>query len=176
MNTPFHLSKTANCSFCSLLLMISALYCNVAHAEPEVTACKLKVFSIDPDTRGSNIRSGPGSEHKVLATIKDSDSQMEITGSAGKWLRVRQVSGVGGEMYFKGEGWVFAPLTGINARASVSLRASPTAQSAMTGKIPADAGASVQSCNGEWLEIQYKNTKGWMQPGSYCGNPVTTCS
>ncbi len=176
MNTPLSLSKTAICSFGRLLLMIGALYSNVAHAESEVTACKLKVFSIDPDTRGSNIRSGPGSEHKVLTTIKDSDSQMEITGSAGKWLRVRQVSGLSGEVYFKGEGWVFAPLTGINARTNVSLRASPTAQSAMTGKIPAEAGASVQSCNGEWLEIQYKNTKGWMSPGSYCGNPVTTCS
>ncbi|MFZ6710119.1 SH3 domain-containing protein [Undibacterium sp. TC9W] len=156
--------------------MTSALYSNVAHAEPEVTACKLKVFSIDPDTKGNNIRSGPGSEHKVIATIKDSDSQMEITGSAGKWLRVRQVSGVASEVYFKGEGWVYAPLTGINAKASVSLRASPMAQSAMTGKIPAEAGASVQSCHGEWLEIQYQSAKGWMPPGSYCGNPVTTCS
>ncbi len=91
-----------------------------------------------------------------------------------RWFSIH--SGMNGEVYFKGEGWVFAALTGINARASVSLRASPAAQSAITGKLPADAGASVQSCHGEWLEIQYKNMRGWMQPGSYCGNPVTNCS
>ncbi|MFZ6658999.1 hypothetical protein [Undibacterium sp. TJN19] len=176
MHKPARIAFSIKHSVCCLLMANAALMTANVDAAPETVACKLKVFPMDPDPKGSNIRNGPGSENKVLTVIKDSDSEIEVIGSAGKWLQVRQVTGVNGTVYFKGEGWMYAPLTGINAKAKTGLHASADKQSAIAGQIPADAGATVQSCSGEWLEIQYKNLKAWMPPHSYCGNPVTTCS
>ncbi|MFZ6723793.1 SH3 domain-containing protein [Undibacterium sp. Ji49W] len=176
MHTPRNISRAVLHSFCCTLVAHAALKSSTAFAAQEILSCQIKVFPADPDTKGSNIRNGPGSEYKVLAMIKDSDSEIEVSGSAGKWLRIRQVTGVNGTVYFKGEGWVYGPLTGINSRGKINLLTSPDKQSAITGKMPDDATASVQGCKDAWLEIQYKNIKGWMPPNSYCGNPVTTCS
>ncbi len=156
----------------TLCLSASAAIANAADA---VTACDLEVFPVDPDPKGSNVRSGPGAENKVLGVIASEDSELEVTGSAGKWLRIRHAEGVDGTVFFDGEGWVFAALTGVTARTATKLHASPDPASAVVGSMGADEQGTVQACSGKWVQVQTKKAKGWMAPNAHCGNPVTTC-
>ena len=154
-----------------LALCLSATAC----AADAVTACDIEVFPIDPDPKGSNVRSGPGAESKVTGVIASQDSELEVTGSAGKWLRIRHAEGVDGTTFFDGEGWVFAALTGVTARSATKLHASPDPASPVVGSMGADEQGTVQACSGKWVQVQTRKGKGWMAPNTHCGNPVTTC-
>jgi SH3-like domain-containing protein len=147
----------------------------IAQAAPQVQACRVNVYASDPDTKGLNVRKGPGPEHAVLASISDSDARFDVTGASGKWLRIRQAAGPDGTVYFRGEGWVFASLTAVRAIKAQGLNAGPGKGSATAGRIAADEEGKVQSCEGEWLQVRVKNTTGWLAPGNHCANPVSGC-
>lgn len=160
----------------SALTMATSLQCAAAQTLPAVQACHVNVYARDPDPKGLNIRKGPGSEHAVVAQIRDDDARFEVTGASGKWLRIRQAAGPDGTVYFKSEGWVYAPLTAVRAIKARGLGVSPAGGSgASIGKIAADEEAAVQSCEGEWVQVQTPKTTGWLPPGNHCGNPVTGC-
>jgi SH3-like domain-containing protein len=144
-----------------------------AQTAPQVQACRVNVYAKDPDPKGLNVRRGPGPEQAVAAVVTDGDARFEVTGASGKWLRIRQAAGPDGTVYFKGEGWVFASLTGVRAIKAQSLGAGPAGASA--GRIAADEEATVQSCEGERVQVQLKKTTGWLAAGNHCGNPVTGC-
>jgi SH3-like domain-containing protein len=61
------------------------------------------------------------------------------------------------------------------ARTATKLHASPDASSPVVGTMSTEDIGNVQACRGQWLQVQTKKAKGWMAPGSHCGNPVTTC-
>lgn len=169
MNKAFHAAVMT-------FAIVGSLEAQNAYAGDAVTPCDIKVFSVDTDPKGTNVRSGPGAEHGVLALIADQDSEMEVTGISGKWLRIRHAEGVGGKVFFKGEGWVFAGLMGVTARSKTVLHATPDVNGAVVGSMVADDSGVVSSCSGQWVQVQAKNIKGWMAPNTHCGNPVTTCN
>jgi SH3-like domain-containing protein len=147
-----------------------------ATASDSVVACDFNAFPIDRDPKGSNVRSGPGPENRVIATISDQDSEIAVTGVAGKWLRIRHAESVDGKVFLDGEGWLFAALTGVTARSAIKLHATPDGKSAVVGSMPADSQGTVLSCTGKWVQVQAGQVKGWMAPETHCGNPVTTCT
>lgn len=158
------------------LLAVLALSLSAsAHAADAVAACDIRVFPIDPDPKGTNVRSGPAADSRVAGVIASQDSELDVTGSQGKWLRISRAEGVDGTSFFAGEGWVFAALTGVTARSSTKLHASPDPASPVVGSMAADEQGAVQACKGGWVQVQTKKIKGWMAPNTHCGNPVTTC-
>jgi SH3-like domain-containing protein len=122
-----------------------------------------------------NVRTGPGKEFKAMTALKDETAGVLVTGVSGLWLRISGADNVEGKTLFGGTGWVYGPLIGISARNKTRLLAEPRRGGALVGTIPADEGGVVTSCRGEWVQIEYKKIKGWIEPGSYCGSPVTTC-
>jgi len=146
-----------------------------AMAGDAVAACDFNVFPIDRDPKGTNVRSGPGPENRVIATISDQDSEIAVSGIAGKWLRIRHAESVDGKVFLDGEGWLFASLTGVTARSAIKLHAAPDGRSAVVGSMAADSQGTVLSCTGKWVQVQAGQVKGWMAPQTHCGNPVTTC-
>ena len=146
-----------------------------AEPVPGVTACDLTVFPIDPDPKGSNVRSSPGADGRVLGVIASQDAEITVTGALGKWLRISNAEGMEGTSFFDGVGWVFSALTGVTARSATKLHASPDPASPVVGTMGADEQGAVQACSGKWVQVQIKKAKGWMAPGTHCGNPVTTC-
>jgi len=169
LNTLYGRSKRTGALTLAVLGVLAtagSLQSTAAQTAPPVQACHVNVYAKDPDPKGLNVRRGPGSEQAVAAVITDSDARFEVTGASGKWLRIRQAAGPDGTVYFKGEGWVFASLTGVRAI---------KAQSLATGKIAADEEATVQGCEGERVQIQVKKNTGWLAAGNYCANPVTGC-
>lgn len=154
------------------LYLVSGIACA---DEINAAACRITVFPLAGLPKGLNVRSGPGTEYPVIKNIDDSDVEVDVAGSSGKWLRIRRATAVDLTVKFKGDGWVFAPLMGVSANRSVPLHVAPDKASASVSTIKADDGGNVQSCAGEWVQVQFENRKGWMEPGSHCGNPVTTC-
>lgn len=157
--------------FAILVLSLSASAC----AADAIIACDIRVFPIDPDPKGTNVRSGPTADSRVAGVIASQDSELDVTGSSGKWLRISHAEGVDGTSFFSGEGWVFAGLMGVNSRSATKLHASPDPASPVVGSMAADEQGVVQACKGNWVQVQSKKIKGWMAPGTHCGNPVTTC-
>ena len=159
----------------SLLAILALSLSASACAADAVTACDLKVFPIDPDPKGTNVRSGPGSDKPVAGVIPAGDSELVVTGSQGQWLRISHAESVDGTSLFDGVGWVFASLTGVTARSATKLHATPDPASPVVGSMKMEESATVQACSGKWLQVQTRKAKGWMAPDTHCGNPVTTC-
>ena len=109
---------------------------------PPIVPCSGRVYTNDPDPKGTNIRNAPGTKGAVLKTLTDDDTQLEITGSSGDWLRIKQALRADGTLSFAGEGWVFAPLMAIRARGAATLRASDSEQSAPAGSMKHDQQAA----------------------------------
>ena len=141
-----------------------------------VVACSATAYVNDPDPEGTNVRRAADAKSVVAATITDSDSQLEIIGSQGDWLRIREVRSAEGKATFKGDGWVFAKLTAVRAKGTATLRANPDANAAPVGKLKDDDQVQILGCRGEWLQVRNKAATGWLGKTSRCGNPVTTCS
>lgn len=100
---------------------------------------------------------------------------LDVTGSFGKWLRVERVRGVDGTAQFEGEAWVFGPLTGVRANRTLDLLAAPQQTSPVVARMPAEQTGVVQACDAMWVRVRHGKADGWMAPGAYCGNAVTTC-
>ena len=140
-----------------------------------VQHCRLAVFVNDPDPAGLNLRSAPGTESRVLATIVDRDAMLDVTGSSGKWLRVERVRNADGTVQFEGEAWVFGPFTGVRSNRPLGLLAAPQQTSPVVARMPAERTGVVLACDAMWVRVRHGNTGGWMAPGAHCGNSVTTC-
>ena len=158
-----------------VLMAIAMLNVHNSFAADAISECRVRVFTADPDPKGTNVRSGPGSKFSALAVITDNDSEIEVVGASGQWLRVKEVKGVDGKVYFSGDGWMYAPLTAVRPRRRTGLLANPVKPGQVIGNLGQDEQLRVQSCKGLWIQIQKNNLNGWMEPGSHCGNPVTTC-
>ena len=146
-----------------------------ASAQRRADACAATVYVNDPDPKGTNIRSAPTSKSNIVSTITDSDSELDITGSSGDWLRVRQIRSADGTATYKGEGWVFASLVAVRARGRAVLHATPETSGTVVVKLRDEEQLSVVSCRGDWLRVRYKTQTGWIAKNERCGNPVTTC-
>ena len=85
-----------------------------------VAPCDVEAYVNDPDPSGMNVRSGPGNTHRVVGNLPNQDVNgivVHINGSKGDWVRINLATEWGGERdrtLFKGEGWVYGPLLGVN--------------------------------------------------------------
>ncbi len=153
-------------------------------ASPPVTACQTAAYVIDPDPKGLNVRSGPGSQNKLLATLPTVQAEpavkvdVQVTGFSQGWLRISQAYDLYRKPLLKQAGWVHAPLLGTSTRTSpnrkVSLYSSPGAKA--VAQIPDLSQVSILSCKGNWLEVKHGNHKGWLRPQDQCAISETTCN
>ena len=148
-----------------------------------LTRCDVHAYVIDPDPKGMNVRSGPSSTHRITGNLPTQEVEaigVHITGSRGDWVRIDLAIEEGGEQertVFKGEGWLYGPLLGVDGVGSgTKLYQSPSQKSRIMINLPGGSGgATVRGCQGKWMYIEYKKVKGWAAPGTFCTNPLTTC-
>lgn len=155
-----------------------------ADGEP-VTACDVEAYLDDPDVKGTNVRSGPGSTHKIIGHIPNRKKDglgvgIHVTGSQGDWVRIDRAVEEGGDderLFFKGEGWVYAPLlAGSGIGGGANLYKEPAAKSPVIGRVSHDDKVAVNGCKGKWVLVRHKKLKGWMAPRTFCPSSLTTCS
>ncbi|HLM58367.1 MAG TPA: SH3 domain-containing protein, partial [Pyrinomonadaceae bacterium] len=59
---------------------------------PADTPCDLPAYVADPDPRGLNVRSGPGTPFPVVGVIPHKGGSavgLTVTGSSGPWVRIK---------------------------------------------------------------------------------------
>lgn len=154
----------------------------------KVTPCDAEAYVNDPDPRGMNVRSGPGSEHAVIGNLPNQDVNgigVHLTGSRGDWVRIDRAVEQGGDterVLFKGAGWVYAPLLGVDGVGGLGgggspLYREPAAKGRVLVRVPVDGGgARVWGCRGRWMYVEHKGVKGWAAPGTLCSSALTNCS
>lgn len=158
-----------------------------AAATTNVVPCDAEAYVNDPDPKGMNVRSGPGATFKVVGNLPNADVNgisVHITGSQGEWVRIDRAVEQGGETedrtFFKGVGWVYAPLLAVDGvgwvEGGTKLHQEPSARSRVVARMPADEGSNVRGCKGKWLLLEHKGARGWAAPGTTCSNALTTCS
>ena len=147
--------------------------------------CDISAYVADRDPAGLNVRSGPGSTHKVIGNLPDQQVEggivVHITGSSGDWFRIDEGFEVGGEeerVFFKGVGWVYGPLLGADGvGGGTAIHQEVSAKSRVVTRVPGDSGGlTLRGCRGRWTYVEYKKVKGWAAPDTLCTNPLTTCS
>ncbi len=178
---------------CGSLLLMSAVGATSPGAQGSAAAgvvpCNVVAYMNDPDPRGTNVRSGPGSTFGVVGNLPSQNVEgvvVNISGSKGDWLRIVRAVEVGGaeeeRTLFAGEGWVYGPLLGVDGvgwlEGGTPLYREPVKSGRVLIKIPADGGGptTIRGCKGRWMYIEHRKVKGWAAPGTLCSNPLTTCS
>ncbi len=162
------------------------------------TQCDVSGFSIDPDPRGTNLRSAPRSDAPVIGWLSPRTRiapdevvgvRFDIIGSKDGWLLIANGDPAADFMLdpsnaTDGRGWVSGRLVGTTL-AAVHLRTAPrwdapvVASFAMPGSSPVSVAISaVHGCRGKYVEVtgtplSGKTVRGW----SYgpCSLQLTTC-
>ena len=151
-----------------------------------IVSCDVRAFVIDRDPVGLNVRSGPGKTYKVIGNLPNQEVEgigVHITGASGEWVRIDSAVEEGGQqerIFFKGKGWVYAPLLRVEGMAitdgGTNLYQEMTTKSRVIIRVPGgDDAVIVRGCRGRWMYVEYKKKRGWAAPDTLCANSLTTC-
>jgi len=95
----------------------------VAQGGYTIVPCDVEAYVIDQDPNGLNVRPGPAKSYSVTGNLPnkaDSGVSVHITGSSGDWVQIDSAVEEGTDeehTFFKGTGWVYAPLLGLTGTA-----------------------------------------------------------
>jgi len=143
--------------------------------------CEISAYVIDTDPKGLNVRSGAGSNYKIIGNLPTTTAGVvvDLTASQGDWVQLTRAESPQG-VEFQGTGWVYSQLLGTSTRGygsgGVSVYKSANTQSAAVGRIPEQTTVKLLSCDRTWALVEYKGLKGWIPPDAQCPSPFTTCS
>jgi len=135
-----------------------------------IVPCDLRAYVIDREPSGLNVRSGPGKTDKAIGNLPNQEVEgigVHITGASGEWVRIDRAVEDGGEherIFFKGEGWVYAPLFGVGGMAitdcGTNLYQDKTEKSRVIIRVPGgDDCVTVRGCHGQWMYVEYKKKR-----------------
>ena len=142
--------------------------------------CNISAFVSDKDPKGLNVRSGPGENHEIIGNLPTTTVAVivDITASKGDWVQLSKAESPE-KVEFPGTGWVYSQLLGTTTRGygtkGVSVYQNSNNQSSVVGRIPPETAVKLVGCSQNWALVEYVGTKGWIEPESQCGNPLTTC-
>lgn len=126
-----------------------------------------------------NMRIGPGTDYAVDWLYQKKGLPLEIIQEYDNWRRVRDSEG--------SEGWIYQSLLSGKRTAIASpwnkgksqlmdLKYSASEKSETIAQVQPGAVGAIQSCNGEWCEISFGETEGWMKQtllwGAYPGEHI----
>ena len=147
--------------------------------------CGCEAYVVDTDPKGLNVRSGPGTDYPIIATLPTNNPvEVTITGSYGPWMVIERAyifaeNGMTEDVDREIHGVVYGPLLAVmtrsNGRALVPLYAGPYSGSGVVAQLPTEIEVTLSDCRDGWLKVKHGDIEGWLDPSSHCGNPVTTC-
>ena len=151
------------------------------------TRCEIAAYIVDPDPQGLNVRTGPGKQFGVIASIPRGENGVvvSVTGASGDWVLIEGADPMDEVQLYKGAGWAYATLLGLDTTAGerelanenypVPVYRAPDRKSGVVGKIAAQTPVTLTGCRGSWARIRYKQIEGWLPKDAQCANPVSVC-
>lgn len=161
--------------------MVGAISAELRSIPSGAVTCEGSVYAVDPDPGGTNVRSAPHKTSPVFLVIPyDSEGTVvALSASSEDWVLIHSAQGLTSKFQFRGEGWVHASLLAVRAvhptGRKVPLYSKPDTGSSVIKMVAGETEARLAGCMGDWRQVRIENQKGWLAPGDYCGNPVTTC-
>lgn len=169
--------------FISVVVILSlGLPATFAQKVPD--RCVQNAWVKDNDPSGTNVRSAPSINGKIVEVIAPADedtgeSTIEIVGFQNGWLKIRLFKTVGDEVKDYGTGWISAKKVDFSVETNdnkpATLYAQPTRSSRKVGSIPIYADFTIAGYDCFGMKITYKGKTGWISRDDTCGNPLTTC-
>lgn len=144
-------------------------------------SCNIFAYVIDTDPQGVNVRSGPGTNYKIIGKLPTTTDEtlVDLVASQKGWVQIGKAESHP-RVQFQGRGWVAASLLGISTRGygtkGVNVYADATNKSRVVGRIPPATGVKLLGCNGSWAKVEYKGIAGWLTRSQQCGTRLTSCS
>ncbi|GAB1399542.1 hypothetical protein MASR2M79_03460 [Aminivibrio sp.] len=147
---------------------------------PAEGKCDFYAYIIDPDPKGTNVRSAPGGAVIAVLPHRPENSDIitvKVTGHKKGWLSVILHDGK--------KGWIFGRMLGVSLRnyapdSVTSLRCRPDEDAPSSGDIFRDDEVALLGGEGEWALVEYTLPDGgvitgWLDPMKQCANPYSTC-
>jgi SH3-like domain-containing protein len=147
----------------------------------DTVACGGSAYTIDPDPKGINIRSAPDKNSPVLDVIPYDfeGTAVVLSGFFEDWVLIQSAEGLTTEFQLQAKGWVHTSRLAVRAvhpsGRKVALYSEPDTGSRVVTVVAEETEFRLAGCKGHWMQIRMGKQKGWLTPGDYCGNPVTTC-
>ena len=164
------------------LASLAATPAGVAAASAGPVACNLDAYLANADTRGTNVRSGPGTRAPViLRAVSDHDAIAAVTGFQDGWFRVEKLEQTGTDddrvLLAGRHGWIHRSELHVDiAPADPNLRQHPRADSPIVRRLYGEQeGVVLLGCVGAWAKVRVGADTGWLSPAGQCANPLTTC-
>lgn len=156
----------------------------LALAAPATAApCDIWAYVTDQDPKGLNIRSGPGTGHKIAGVIArdPAESLVHIVEMKNGWGRIDKAEGHESGITFNTKGWVSLKLVAIGTRGyegnGVSARKAAGTAHRVIGVFPSESEVRLRDCRGDWAYVRdAKGREGWLAPEDACATALTTCS
>ena len=159
-------------------------------AQAPDAGCKVEAFVLDPDPKGLNVRAGPNRDAQVIGNLpaRSENINVTITAAMEPWVQIVNAAIAGdGKIIFKGPGWVFGPLLGVEAHSSystgtggkrvpVKVYKEANARSPVVSTLTPGLEVKILGCSGQWVKIQHEKATGWLDPASQCAAQLTECS
>lgn len=103
-----------------------------------------------------NARSGPGTEHDRLGTLRKGDS-CAVTGKEGSWFRILYKDGTA-YVHSEYADWDFSPDgTPFTASGRVNVRSGPGTKYTVLGKLSGGDTVTATALEGKWMQIEWKD-------------------
>ena len=175
-------------SLVACAFLVAASGATVQRRPAGVVACDVRAYVNDPDPKGLNVRSGPGTNYPVIGNLPNQGNdgiEVHINGSSGDWVRIDRAVEQGGDEgrnFFRGEGWVYGPALGVDGVGGFDPPGTPlyqgtTKRANVVARLPVEGGgAKVRGCMRDWTHVEYKGKRGWAAPGTLCYSTLTNCS
>ena len=110
-----------------------------------------------------NVRTGPGTDHRVEWTFRKAALPVEVIEEFGNWRQVRDADGE--------EGWIYHSLLSGDRTALVSpwttgeplpLRAAPYHDARVAARLAPKVLANIKSCDGSWCSVEGPGWSGYL--------------
>lgn len=156
----------------------------IAEKKSNCNAFELNAYLNDPDNSGTNIRQSPGG-NIVMKLVKDDQNIMfffTITEAENEWFKLKSpIEGMENEIEIpNGEAWIHGSVISVDTRnyAGQKLTLLDKAENGKTIGVIKDVsyGLILKDICGDWAQVKYNDTIGWIEIKWLCGNPLTSCS
>ena len=142
-------------------------------ADTGIAKCSVEAYVADTDPKGINVRSGPGQNYPVVATLPY-HSTVTIFGAVGEWTIINEDSP---------HRWVYGPLLAVGAHTNpnaffwrdptglVPIYGESSDDFAIIAWAPQGTVLRVIGCKHRSVKVRYKGVEGWLLRDSYSGYP-----
>lgn len=114
-----------------------------------------------------NVRSGPGLSYSVEDSLEKGD-KVTILSQSGDWFEIESDSGTGWIASWltaktsNGEPKTASAKTAVSTVDRLNVRAEPELSASVLAQMNAGEGAAVIGETGDWLEVEFQNTRGFV--------------